>query len=247
MNNRSDTLRYRLGDAAPPLVPFLYPRPAHKVMRLYDKSVIYWCSTPGSDLPKSVPWHMIPVRPRHQMQPRPGDVAPTYTAGGGRKRIDHEVCRSIDLSRIWCMGEGGGGGAVLLCVVQKCSARLGTRRILPLAAVTIRSAPSNLTNYHSSLGFRPSLPSPAPNTQRNNTLARVPRKHHATAGGAILPVPALRYRAKGHRQPPRRRSRGLDYRPLLPRRPGVHSLSQHHQPYPCVPRRNTLGLHRSSR
>lgn len=62
-----------------------------KVMRLYDKSVIYWRSTPASDLPKSVPWHMIPVRPRHQMQPQPGDVAPTYTGGGGRKRIDHEV------------------------------------------------------------------------------------------------------------------------------------------------------------
>ncbi|CAM9677642.1 unnamed protein product, partial [Ectocarpus fasciculatus] len=70
-----------------------------EVMRLYDKSVIYWCSTPGSDLPKSVPWHMIPVRPRHQMQPRPGDVAPTYTAGGGRKRIDHEPAALYFLSR----------------------------------------------------------------------------------------------------------------------------------------------------
>ncbi|CAM9541824.1 unnamed protein product, partial [Ectocarpus sp. 12 AP-2014] len=70
-----------------------------EVMRLYDKSVIYWCSTPGSDLPKSIPWHMIPVRPRHQMQPRPGDVAPTYTAGGGRKRIDHEPAALYFLSR----------------------------------------------------------------------------------------------------------------------------------------------------
>ncbi|CAM9574282.1 unnamed protein product [Scytosiphon promiscuus] len=62
-----------------------------EVMRLYDKSVIYWRSTPASDLPKSVPWHMIPVKPRHQMQPQPGDVPPTYTGGGGRKRIDNEV------------------------------------------------------------------------------------------------------------------------------------------------------------
>lgn len=60
-------------------------------MRLYDKSVIYWRSTPGSDLPNSVPWHMIPVRPRHLMQPQPGDVAAAYTGGGGRKRIDSKV------------------------------------------------------------------------------------------------------------------------------------------------------------
>eukprot|EP00903_Cladosiphon_okamuranus_P010401 g9839.t1 len=70
-----------------------------EVMRLYDKSVIYWRSTPGSDLPSSVPWHMIPVRPRQQMQPQPGDVAPTYTGGGGRKKVDSKPAALFFLSR----------------------------------------------------------------------------------------------------------------------------------------------------
>lgn len=60
-------------------------------MRLYDKSVIYWRAAPGSEVPNSVPWHMIPVRPRHRMQPQPGDVAPIYTGGGGRRKIDNKV------------------------------------------------------------------------------------------------------------------------------------------------------------
>lgn len=76
-------------------VPSLPPSLNRKVMRLYDKSVIYWRSAPGSDLPSSVPWHMIPVRPRYQAQPQPGDAAPTYTGGGGRKRVDHEVRSSL--------------------------------------------------------------------------------------------------------------------------------------------------------
>eukprot|EP00752_Nemacystus_decipiens_P015636 g13953.t1 len=70
-----------------------------EVMRLYDKSVIYWRSPPGSDLPNSVPWHMIPVRPRHLMQPQPGDIAPAYTGGGGRKRIDSKPAALYFLSR----------------------------------------------------------------------------------------------------------------------------------------------------
>lgn len=60
-------------------------------MRLYDKSVIYWRSPPGSDLPAPVPWHMIPVRPRHRMQSQPGDVETKFTGGGGRKRMEFEV------------------------------------------------------------------------------------------------------------------------------------------------------------
>lgn len=98
-------------------LPYLFPPSRNqKVMRLYDKSVIYWRSTPGSDLPNSVPWHMIPVRPRHQMQPQPGDVAPTYTGGGGRKKIDHKVCffvtdgGMIFRKRLgWGLVKGGGG------------------------------------------------------------------------------------------------------------------------------------------
>lgn len=87
--------------------PFSFRNP--KVMRLYDKSVIYWRSTPGSDLPNSVPWHMIPVRPRQQMQPQPGDVGPTYTGGGGRKKIDSKVWFSSPV-KSWYRGKGSGGG-----------------------------------------------------------------------------------------------------------------------------------------
>lgn len=60
-------------------------------MRLYDKSVVYWRSPPGSDLPAAIPWHMIPVRPRNRMQPQPGAVATHSTGGGRRQRLDYEV------------------------------------------------------------------------------------------------------------------------------------------------------------
>lgn len=60
-------------------------------MRLYDKSVLYYRSPPGTDLPTSVPWHMIPVRPRYRMQPQPGDVATRLSGGGGRRRLGYEV------------------------------------------------------------------------------------------------------------------------------------------------------------
>ncbi|CAM9474951.1 unnamed protein product, partial [Discosporangium mesarthrocarpum] len=39
-----------------------------EVMRLYDKTVIYWECAPDADLPAVIPWHMIPVRPRQHMQ-----------------------------------------------------------------------------------------------------------------------------------------------------------------------------------
>ena len=73
-----------------------------QVMRLYDKSVLYWRSPPDSDLPPEVPWNLIPVRPRRRVQLQPGDVATRYTGGGGRRRIEpkaRETQRQRDIER----------------------------------------------------------------------------------------------------------------------------------------------------
>lgn len=64
-------------------------------MRLYEKSVIYWRSTPRENLPASVPWHMIPLRPRHHRQLQAGEVERSYTGGGGKERTDYEVCMGV--------------------------------------------------------------------------------------------------------------------------------------------------------
>lgn len=60
-------------------------------MRLYNKSVIYWRSEPGSDLPASVPWHMIPVRPRLLMQPQPRKPSKTHPDFKRSETVDAEV------------------------------------------------------------------------------------------------------------------------------------------------------------
>ncbi|CAM9973534.1 unnamed protein product, partial [Choristocarpus tenellus] len=77
-----------------------------EVMRLYDKAVVFWESPSSSDLPSSVPWHMVPVRPRRCMQPQPeendifeGREDGWKMRGIGRERSEHEWLALYFLSR----------------------------------------------------------------------------------------------------------------------------------------------------
>ncbi|CAM9236820.1 unnamed protein product, partial [Chrysoparadoxa australica] len=51
-----------------------------EIMRLYDKSVLFWMADTATDLPHAVPTAMVPVRPRQRMQEQPGAPLPLWKA-----------------------------------------------------------------------------------------------------------------------------------------------------------------------
>ncbi|KAG5189802.1 hypothetical protein JKP88DRAFT_286546 [Tribonema minus] len=89
-----------------------------EVMRLYDKTVLYWTATPRAAVPDVVVWHMLPARPRRlpQLLNTDGDEAQSALPGGalyamGRRDLTRR--RAAVHARVLVVG---GGACALACL-----------------------------------------------------------------------------------------------------------------------------------